>query len=52
MPITTVHALEDLIQRVKAAQAEYAQFTQGTVDQIFKKAALAANAARTGDDDF
>ncbi|MEM1290955.1 MAG: bifunctional acetaldehyde-CoA/alcohol dehydrogenase [Cyanobacteria bacterium P01_H01_bin.162] len=46
MPITTVHALEDLIQRVKAAQAEYAQFTQGTVDQIFKKAALAANAAR------
>ena len=46
MPITTVQALEDLIQRVKAAQAEYAQFTQGTVDQIFKKAALAANAAR------
>lgn len=46
MTITTVHALEEFIQRVKAAQAEYAHFTQEGVDQIFKKAAIAANAAR------
>ncbi|MEO0538940.1 MAG: bifunctional acetaldehyde-CoA/alcohol dehydrogenase [Cyanobacteria bacterium P01_A01_bin.123] len=46
MAIATVNALEALIQNVKAAQAEYAHFTQETVDYIFKKAALAANAAR------
>ncbi len=44
--VTTVEELELLIQRVKAAQQEYANFSQEQVDQIFKKAALAANAAR------
>ena len=46
MTIETIQDLEALVQRVKAAQAQYATFTQDTVDQIFKKAALAANAAR------
>ena len=46
MAIATISALEDLIQRVKAAQTAYAHFSQETVDQIFKKAALAANTAR------
>ncbi|PSN17283.1 bifunctional acetaldehyde-CoA/alcohol dehydrogenase [filamentous cyanobacterium CCP5] len=46
MAIANLQALEDLIQRVKSAQAAYAHFPQETVDQIFKKAALAANAAR------
>ena len=46
MEIATVQALEELIQRVKSAQLEYANFTQEKVDHIFKKAALAANAAR------
>ncbi len=46
MKVTNVQELEELIQRVKAAQAHYATFTQEQVDVIFKKAALAANAAR------
>lgn len=46
MAIETIQDLEALVQRVRAAQAKYATFTQETVDQIFKKAALAANAAR------
>lgn len=46
MVVATVQALESLIDRVKLAQAAYASFTQETVDTIFKKAALAANAAR------
>ncbi|MGF1523971.1 MAG: bifunctional acetaldehyde-CoA/alcohol dehydrogenase [Leptolyngbyaceae cyanobacterium] len=46
MAITTVDALEALIQGVKSAQEAYAHFTQENVDQVFKKAALAANAAR------
>ncbi|MEO1522325.1 MAG: bifunctional acetaldehyde-CoA/alcohol dehydrogenase, partial [Cyanobacteria bacterium J06633_2] len=37
---------EVLIERVKKAQSIYATFSQNDVDQIFKKAALAANAAR------
>ncbi|PPS44873.1 bifunctional acetaldehyde-CoA/alcohol dehydrogenase [Chroococcidiopsis sp. TS-821] len=43
---TNFQELEELIQRVKAAQIEYAHFTQEQVDNIFKKAALAANAER------
>ncbi len=39
-------ALEDLIHRVKVAQAAYATFTQEQVDHIFRAAALAANADR------
>jgi acetaldehyde dehydrogenase / alcohol dehydrogenase len=46
MKISTREDLEALIQRVKAAQAEYATFTQAQVDHIFKQAALAANALR------
>lgn len=38
--------LEILIQRVKQAQAKFAQFTQEQVDAIFRAAAMAANAAR------
>jgi acetaldehyde dehydrogenase/alcohol dehydrogenase len=44
--VTNIQELEDLIQRVKVAQEKYATYTQEQVDQIFKKAALAANAAR------
>jgi acetaldehyde dehydrogenase/alcohol dehydrogenase len=46
MRVTNQEQLEALIQRVKAAQEEYATYTQTQVDEIFKKAALAANAAR------
>ncbi|NJN61754.1 MAG: bifunctional acetaldehyde-CoA/alcohol dehydrogenase [Coleofasciculaceae cyanobacterium RL_1_1] len=45
-PVTTLPELEQLIQRVKAAQIHYASFSQTQVDSIFKQAALAANAAR------
>lgn len=46
MTVATIQDLEALIERVKIAQSQYAAFTQDQVDQIFKKAALAANAAR------
>ena len=46
MTVTDLNELEQLIERVKAAQKQYATFTQEQVDFIFKKAALAANAAR------
>jgi acetaldehyde dehydrogenase / alcohol dehydrogenase len=45
-PVTNVEELESLIQRVKAAQIEYATYSQAQVDRIFKKAAMAANAER------
>ncbi|GAB4375574.1 MAG: bifunctional acetaldehyde-CoA/alcohol dehydrogenase [Elainellaceae cyanobacterium] len=46
MRITNVQELETLIQQVKAAQAQYATYSQEQVDRIFKQAALAANAKR------
>ncbi|HAG83629.1 MAG TPA: bifunctional acetaldehyde-CoA/alcohol dehydrogenase [Cyanobacteria bacterium UBA12227] len=46
MNVTNIQELEALIQRVKAAQTQYATYTQEQVDVIFKKAALAANTAR------
>jgi len=46
MKVTNIQELEELIRRVKAAQIKYATYTQEQVDQIFKKAALAANAQR------
>jgi acetaldehyde dehydrogenase/alcohol dehydrogenase len=46
MKVTNNEELEQLIQRVKAAQRKYATYTQEQVDTIFKKAALAANTAR------
>jgi hypothetical protein len=44
MTVNNLEALEALIERVKAAQATYATFTQAQVDRIFHQAALAANA--------
>ncbi|WP_448534671.1 bifunctional acetaldehyde-CoA/alcohol dehydrogenase [Parathermosynechococcus lividus] len=45
-PVKDLTGLEALIQRVKHAQARYAQFTQAQVDHIFHQAAIAANQAR------
>lgn len=44
--VTNIDELESLIKRVKKAQEEFAKFTQEQVDEIFKKAALAASAER------
>ncbi|NJO20675.1 MAG: bifunctional acetaldehyde-CoA/alcohol dehydrogenase, partial [Spirulinaceae cyanobacterium RM2_2_10] len=44
--VTNIDELEALIARVKAAQQAFASYSQSQVDYIFKKAALAANAAR------
>ncbi len=46
MTVTNQEQLEQLVQRVKEAQKQYATYTQEQVDYIFKKAALAANTAR------
>jgi acetaldehyde dehydrogenase/alcohol dehydrogenase len=46
MTVNNLETLTALIQRVKAAQATYATFSQEQVDLIFKKAAQAANEAR------
>ncbi|MBO9999657.1 MAG: bifunctional acetaldehyde-CoA/alcohol dehydrogenase [Cyanobacteria bacterium SID2] len=44
--VNNLEQLEALIARVKKAQEAYANFSQEQVDTIFKKAALASNAAR------
>lgn len=46
MSVTNLTELETLIQQVKAAQIKYATYSQAQVDQIFRAAALAANAER------
>lgn len=46
MKVTNLQELEELIRQVKAAQQQFATYSQEQVDSIFKKAALAANAAR------
>ena len=46
MPVTDLTELNALMQRVKQAQAMYAQFTQAQVDEVFRSAALAAANAR------
>ncbi len=46
MPVTNQTKLEALIANVKAAQAQYATFTQAQVDHIFHQAALAASGQR------
>ena len=46
MPVTTLAELNTLLERVKKAQREYANFTQEQVDKIFRAAALAAADAR------
>ena len=40
MKVTNVEELEALIKKVKAAQAEFATYTQEQVDRIFKQAAF------------
>ena len=44
--VDSTEKLEELIKRVRKAQAEFAEFTQEKVDEIFKAAATAACAAR------
>ena len=44
--VDSVEALNDLLDRVKKAQAEYAKFSQEDVDRIFKAASTAANKMR------
>ena len=46
MAVTNVAELNALVERVKKAQREYANFTQEQVDKIFTAAAIAANQAR------
>ena len=46
MKVTNREELETLIQQAKAAQEQYASYSQEQVDRIFKQAALAANAVR------
>ncbi|NAX38876.1 bifunctional acetaldehyde-CoA/alcohol dehydrogenase, partial [Vibrio sp. V27_P1S3P104] len=44
--VTNLAELDALVARVKAAQAEFATFSQEQVDKIFRAASLAANQAR------
>ena len=44
--IDNVEALEEALVRIKAAQKQFAEYTQEQVDKIFKAAAIAANQAR------
>lgn len=46
MKVTNLQELATLIQQVKAAQEQYATYSQEQVDRIFKQVALAANAMR------
>ncbi|WP_299014557.1 bifunctional acetaldehyde-CoA/alcohol dehydrogenase [uncultured Photobacterium sp.] len=46
MPVTNMAELDAMIARVKAAQKEFASFSQEQVDKIFRAASLAANNAR------
>ena len=46
MEIRTLEELEQLVLRVKKAQETYSSFSQEKVDEIFRKAALAANTQR------
>ncbi|GHA48785.1 bifunctional acetaldehyde-CoA/alcohol dehydrogenase [Photobacterium aphoticum] len=46
MPVTNVAELDAMIARVKAAQKEFATYSQEQVDKIFRAASLAANNAR------
>ena len=43
MIVNSVETLQKKIAQVRAAQAEFAKFTQEQVDEIFRQAALAAN---------
>ncbi|PSW18716.1 bifunctional acetaldehyde-CoA/alcohol dehydrogenase [Photobacterium sanctipauli] len=46
MPVTNMAELDAMIARVKAAQKEFATYSQEQVDKIFRAASLAANNAR------
>ena len=46
MPVTNLAELDALVARVKAAQKEFASFSQEQVDKIFRAASLAASTAR------
>lgn len=46
MTVTNPEELENLIEKVKESQRKYAAYTQKEVDEIFRVAAIAANAAR------
>ncbi len=46
IPVTNVDQLKEAMTRCRAAQAEFAAFTQEQVDRIFRAAAIAANKAR------
>ncbi len=46
IPVTNVDQLKEAMARCRAAQAEFAHFTQEQVDKIFRAAAIAANKAR------
>ena len=46
MKVNNIQDLNTLVQKVKLAQTQYANFTQQQVDKIFKQAALAANEKR------
>ncbi|MBQ6991737.1 MAG: bifunctional acetaldehyde-CoA/alcohol dehydrogenase [Clostridia bacterium] len=44
--VDSVETLKNAFERVKKAQAKFAEYTQEQVDEIFKAAAMAANQAR------
>ncbi|WP_305460551.1 bifunctional acetaldehyde-CoA/alcohol dehydrogenase [Photobacterium leiognathi] len=46
MPVTNMTELDAMVARVKAAQKEFATYSQEQVDKIFRAASLAANNAR------
>ena len=44
--VDSVEKLQEVIEKVKNAQKEYAKFSQEQVDKIFQKAAIKANKMR------
>ncbi len=46
MPVGNIDELNAMVARVKAAQAEFASYSQEQVDKIFRAASLAASTAR------
>ncbi|MGM0370844.1 MAG: hypothetical protein ACQEP9_10510, partial [Bacillota bacterium] len=44
--VTTTEDLEELISEVSQAQAEFANYSQEEVDDIFRRASVAANDKR------
>ena len=44
--VDNIESFNELVERVKAAQREYAKFSQEQVDKIFKAAATAADKVR------